>query len=98
VASAIRPVPLRTCVACRTERPKRELVRLVRTPDGSVTLDPTGRLAGRGAYLCADGACWSAALKKHSIERALESSLPPDLRARLAAGDPLTIEGGIRGS
>ena len=91
-------MPLRTCVACRTERPKRELVRVVRMPDGSVTLDPTGRLAGRGAYLCADGACWSAALKKHSLERALATSLPPDLRAHLAAGDPPTIEGGIRGS
>jgi predicted RNA-binding protein YlxR (DUF448 family) len=91
-------VPLRTCVACRTERPKRELVRVVRTPDGSVVLDPTGRRAGRGAYLCADGACWSVALKKHSLERALEVPLPPDLHDRLAAGDPMTIEGGIRGS
>ena len=98
MAPASRPVPLRTCVACRTERPKRELVRVVRSPDGSVALDPTGRLAGRGAYLCADGACWSAALKKHSIERALETSLPPEVRVQLAAGDPLNIEGGIRGS
>ena len=98
MVNAVRPVPLRTCVACRTERPKRELVRVVRAPDGSVTLDPTGRLAGRGAYLCADGACWSTALKKHSLERALEASLPPDLRAKLATGDPQTIEGGIRGS
>ena len=91
-------MPLRTCVACRTERPKRELVRVVRTPDGSVVLDPSGRLAGRGAYLCADGACWSVALKKHSLERALETSLPTELREQLAAGDPLIIEGGIRGS
>ncbi len=98
MAAAVRPVPLRTCVACRTERPKRELVRVVRAPDGSVTLDPTGRLAGRGAYLCADGVCWSNALKKHSLERALEASLPPELRAQLATGDPLIIEGGIRGS
>ena len=98
MATAVRPVPLRTCVACRTERPKRELVRVVRTPDGSVALDPTGRLAGRGAYLCADGACWSAALKKHSLERALEASLPSELRDTLATGVPLTIEGGIRGS
>ena len=79
MAAAVRPVPLRTCVACRTERAKRDLVRVVRTPDGTVALDPTGRLAGRGAYLCADGACWSAALKKHSLERALEASLPPEL-------------------
>ena len=98
MATTARPAPMRTCVACRTERPKRELVRVVRRPDGSVALDASGRSAGRGAYLCADGACWSAALKKHSLERALEASLPPDLRAQLAAGDPLIIEGGIRGS
>ena len=71
---------------------------MVRRPDGAIAIDPTGRLPGRGAYLCADGACWSAALKKHSLERALEASLPPDLRAQLATGDPMTIEGGIRGS
>jgi predicted RNA-binding protein YlxR (DUF448 family) len=73
-------------------------VRVVRTPDGTVVLDPTGRLAGRGAYLCATGSCWSVALKKHSLERALEASLPPDVREQLATGDPLHIEGGIRGS
>ena len=73
-------------------------MRVVRTPDGSVDLDPTGRAAGRGAYLCADAACWSVALKKHSLERALEVSLPPDLRSQLATGDPLTVEGDIRGS
>jgi uncharacterized protein len=98
VAPASRPAPLRTCVACRTERPKRELVRVVRTPDGRVILDPTGRQAGRGAYLCASGSCWTVALKKHSLERALETPLPPDLRDQLATGDPLNIEGGIRGS
>ena len=98
MATTVRPTPQRTCVACRTERPKRELVRVVRRPDGAIAIDPTGRLPGRGAYLCADGTCWSAALKKHSLERALEASLPPDLRAQLATGDPMIIEGGIRGS
>jgi uncharacterized protein len=98
VAPTIRPAPLRTCVACRTERPKRELVRVVRTPDGAVVLDPSGRLAGRGAYLCTTNTCWTAALKKHSLERALDVPLPPALREQLAAGDQLTIEGGILGS
>ncbi len=98
MAQAVRPAPVRTCVACRTERPKRELVRVVRTPGGSVAIDPSGRLAGRGAYLCNTSSCWATALKKHSLERALEASLPPDVRAQLAAGETLTIEGGIRGS
>jgi predicted RNA-binding protein YlxR (DUF448 family) len=73
-------------------------VRIVRRPDGVAVLDPSGRLSGRGAYLCADGACWSVALKKHSIERALETSLPAELRSQLAAGIPRSVEGGIRGS
>ena len=93
-----RRAPTRTCVACRTERPKRELVRIVRTPAGALELDPSGRLAGRGAYLCADGACWSSALKKHALERALGAPLPPELQVRLAAPDIDLTEGGIRGS
>jgi predicted RNA-binding protein YlxR (DUF448 family) len=84
--------PTRTCVACRTERQKREFVRIVRTPDGSVSFDDTGRANGRGAYLCADASCWHLALKKGSIERALGVPLPSDIRERLTAnseqGDP----------
>ncbi len=51
-------VPQRTCVVCRSERGKRELVRIVRTPDGAVRVDPTGKVAGRGAYLCKARPCW----------------------------------------
>jgi uncharacterized protein len=88
---------MRTCVACRTERQKRELMRIVRAPDGTVSLDPTGRAAGRGAYLCADGSCWSVALKKSSIQRALSAPLPVELRGRLEQGEPLLL-GGMNGS
>ena len=95
--SPARRTPVRTCVACRTERPKRELVRIVRAPNGSVTLDPTGRAAGRGAYLCADSSCWPVALKKSSIERALSAPLPADLRGRLEQGEPL-LTGGRHGT
>jgi predicted RNA-binding protein YlxR (DUF448 family) len=73
-------------------------VRIVRTPAGELLLDPTGKLAGRGAYVCADGDCRSAALKRHAIERALKAPLPPDLLAQLGALDSTIIEGGIRGS
>jgi predicted RNA-binding protein YlxR (DUF448 family) len=73
-------------VACRTERQKREFVRIVRTPDGAVTIDTTGRANGRGAYLCADGSCWAVALKKKSIERALHVVLPDDVRSHLEGG------------
>ena len=89
---APRRFPMRTCVACRTERQKRELVRIVRAPDGTVTLDPSGRAAGRGAYLCADGSCWAVALKKSSIQRALSAPLPAELRGRLEQGTRSPLE------
>ena len=94
-----RRYPTRTCVVCRTERQKRELVRVVRAPDGSVALDQTGKAAGRGAYLCADGSCWSSALKKKSIERALSVTLPAELREELERGAAtLSAGGGTHGS
>ena len=81
-----RQYPMRTCVACRTERQKRDFLRVVRAPDGTVGIDHSGRAPGRGAYLCADGSCWSSAVKKKSIERALSVALPAHVRARLEAG------------
>jgi len=81
-----RRFPTRTCIACRTERQKREFVRIVRSPDGTVSMDSTGRANGRGAYLCADGSCWATALKKKQIERALSAPLPAELRNQLERG------------
>ena len=78
-----RHFPTRTCVACRTERQKREFIRIVRAPDGTVSIDDTGRANGRGAYLCADGSCWSVALKKKAVERALGTAMPADVRPHL---------------
>jgi predicted RNA-binding protein YlxR (DUF448 family) len=88
-----RRYPTRTCVACRTERQKRDLVRVVRAPDGGVTLDASGRAPGRGAYLCSDGSCWATALRKRSLERALDVSLPADLVAHLQAGTGVATGG-----
>ena len=81
-----RRFPVRTCVACRTERQKRDLVRIVRSPGGDIDFDPSGRAQGRGAYLCADGSCWATALKKKQIERALGVPLSAEVRARLEGG------------
>ena len=74
-------VPLRSCVACRQQKPKRSLVRVVRTLAGAIEADPTGKKAGRGAYLCATRTCWEQALKKRLLERALKS--PISLESRL---------------
>lgn len=67
-----RHVPQRTCIACRKVDAKRGLTRLVRLPEGHVAIDPTGKRAGRGAYLCAERGCWETALKRKAIERALK--------------------------
>ena len=73
-----RKLPIRTCVACRTERPKRDLVRIVRTAEGEVRLDPTGRMNGRGAYLCPKVECLRTAVKRKALARALGAEPPPE--------------------
>jgi predicted RNA-binding protein YlxR (DUF448 family) len=67
-----RHIPERTCIACRETSAKRELVRLVRAVDGSVTIDPSGKRSGRGAYLCNRATCWQAGLKRGVLPRALK--------------------------
>lgn len=75
--TALRPraLPQRTCVSCGTTTNKRELVRVVRTPAGAVVVDPTGKLAGRGAYVCREPACWAQAVGKGRLERSLKVKL-----------------------
>jgi uncharacterized protein len=80
-----RHIPQRTCVACRSERPKRDMVRIVRSPDGAVEVDPTGKRSGRGAYLCLQPPCWQAALKRHALDKALKTELTAADREALAA-------------
>lgn len=83
-----RHVPQRTCVVCRTTGDKRSLTRLVRTPDEGVQVDPTGKRAGRGAYLCDQASCWERAAASDVLERALRTTLTDEDRARLRAARP----------
>ena len=80
-----RHVPIRTCAACKQSKPKRELLRVVRTPDGHVLMDATGKRSGRGAYLCARLSCWQDALKKKRLEQEFELTLSDEDRAGLEA-------------
>jgi predicted RNA-binding protein YlxR (DUF448 family) len=66
-------------VVCRTSREKRDLLRIVRAPDGAVRFDATGRANGRGAYVCRDETCIAGATGKGALGRALEANLPTDL-------------------
>jgi predicted RNA-binding protein YlxR (DUF448 family) len=77
-APRTRHVPQRTCVACRGTEAKRGLVRVVRTPDGHVERDPTGKKNGRGAYVHETVECWEQALRKDRLARALKVTVPPD--------------------
>ncbi len=70
-----RKTPLRMCVGCREMKPKKELIRAVRSPEGEVSLDPTGKKAGRGAYVCMNADCLKRALKQKQLDRALEAHL-----------------------
>lgn len=79
-----RKVPMRTCVGCRSVRPKRELVRIVRGPDGTVSVDATGKRPGRGAYICPTSECLEKARKGRQLERALDRALDEGLYQALA--------------
>lgn len=69
----------RTCVGCGEESPKRALFRVVRTPEGEVRLDPTGRASGRGAYVCLRRSCVLAARKKNALTRCLRAQVPSEI-------------------
>ncbi|MHB1317286.1 MAG: RNase P modulator RnpM [Anaerolineae bacterium] len=77
--------PQRTCVGCKQVTTKRELVRVVRSPEGTVEIDATGKRAGRGAYLCANRGCWQRALAQKQLSRALKITLSKEDTDRLAA-------------
>jgi hypothetical protein len=70
-------------VACRTVQDKKDLVRLVRTPEGEIVVDPTGKRSGRGAYLCPGTDCLRAAQKRKSLDRAFKAAVPAEAWARL---------------
>lgn len=78
-----KKLPLRKCVACQEMILKKSLIRLVRTPEGEIKLDPTGKASGRGAYICSKTACFVLARKKNSLERALKSKVTEEVYQQL---------------
>lgn len=71
----VRKTPQRMCVGCREMKPKKELMRVVKSPEGEISLDSTGKKPGRGAYVCVNGECLKKARKQRSLSRALETSI-----------------------
>jgi len=80
-----RKIPQRKCVACQQMKPKRELIRVVRTPQGEIEIDLTGKKAGRGAYLCGQASCFKLAKKAKAFERALKVPVDAAIYDRLEA-------------
>ncbi|WP_159884321.1 RNase P modulator RnpM [Paenibacillus puerhi] len=74
-----RKTPLRKCVACQQMMPKRELIRVVKTPADELLIDLTGKKAGRGAYLCGKQSCFKLAKKSRALDRALKAQVSPDI-------------------
>ena len=86
-----KKIPMRQCTGCRAKKEKRELIRVVRSPEGEISLDFRGKKPGRGAYLCREAACLAKARKSRALERALETEIPDEvydaLAAQMEAGD-----------
>lgn len=86
-----KKIPLRQCVGCREHKPKSELIRVVRSPEGEVSLDFRGKKPGRGAYVCPDPNCLKKARKSRALERAFSSPLPDEvwegLEEQMEAGE-----------
>ena len=79
----VKKLPQRQCVGCRERKEKRELIRVVRSPEGGISLDFKGKKPGRGAYLCPDLECLKRARKSRALERALETVITPELLGRV---------------
>ena len=86
-----KKIPMRQCVGCREMKPKKELVRVVKSPQGEISVDFRGKAPGRGAYVCPDIACLKKAIKSKALERGFETAIPQEvydsLLEKMEAGD-----------
>ena len=86
-----KKIPIRQCLGCREQKAKTELLRVVRSPEGSVSLDFRGKAPGRGAYICRSGECLKRAVRSRALERSLGAPIPEEVyerrREELEAGD-----------
>lgn len=81
--ASVRKQPMRKCTGCGEHFPKKELIRVLRTPEGEILLDESGKKSGRGAYICKSAACLKKARKQRRLESSLECSIPEEVYDRL---------------
>ena len=79
-----KKIPMRQCLGCREAKPKKELIRVVRSPEGQISLDFKGKASGRGAYICHDPQCLKKAIKSKALERAFSAQIPPEIYDKLS--------------
>lgn len=79
-----KKIPMRSCTGCGAKKEKRELIRVIRTPEGGIVLDGSGRANGRGAYLCRNPECLEKARKKRALEKSLGAQIPEEVYERLS--------------
>lgn len=79
----VRKVPLRMCLGCQEMKPKKELIRIVRTPEETIEIDSTGKRSGRGAYICHSPECLEKAFKGKKLEKALKHTIAPEIKNEL---------------
>jgi predicted RNA-binding protein YlxR (DUF448 family) len=89
-----KKIPMRMCVGCREMKPKKELLRVVRTPEDEILIDFTGKKSGRGAYLCPLEACLKRAAKQKQLERALEREIGKDIIEQLSSQIRFSVKEG----
>ena len=85
-----KKIPMRQCLGRREMKPKKELIRVVRSPEGEISLDFKGKASGRGAYVCPNPRCLKKAIKARALERAFSAQIPPEIYERLES----QMEGG----
>ena len=85
-----KKIPMRQCLGCREMKPKTERIRVVRSPEGEISLDFKGKASGRGAYVCPDPRCLKKAIKARALERAFSAQIPQEIYERLES----QMEGG----
>ena len=78
-----KKIPMRQCLGCREMKPKRGLIRVVRSPEGTISLDFRGKASGRGAYVCRSAACLKKAIRARALERAFSVQIPAEIYERL---------------
>ena len=79
-----KKIPQRQCMGCRERKEKRQMIRVVRTPEGNVNLDFSGKMNGRGAYICPNPECLKKALRSKALDRSLEVTIPEEVYERLS--------------